>query len=92
MIRVKVQKQAFKGLSPYLPEGLAPCPAVIEPMLWMLYCEEAIINFNNYGGAVTFDLAISGEKKEMIVKKGRRQRIQSYHKVFRKSLSTLKIQ
>ena len=32
----------------------------------MLYCEKAIINCDNYGGAITFDIAISGEKKETI--------------------------
>jgi len=38
----------------------------------MLYCEKAIINCHNYGGAITFDIAISGEKKETIAEKGRR--------------------
>ena len=32
--------------------------------LWMLYCEKAIINCDNYGGAITFDIAISGEKED----------------------------
>ena len=31
---------------------------------WILYCEEAIINCDNYGGDIIFDLAISGENKE----------------------------
>ena len=35
----------------------------------MLYCEKAIINCDNYGGAITFDIAISGEKKETIAEK-----------------------
>ena len=39
--------------------------------------DEAKINCDNYGGAITFDLAISGEKKETIAKTGRRQRSQS---------------
>jgi len=30
----------------------------------MRYCDEAIINCDNYGEAITFDLTISGEKKE----------------------------
>ena len=30
----------------------------------MRYCDEAIINCDNYGRAITFDLVISGEKKE----------------------------
>ena len=38
----------------------------------MRYCDEAIINCDNYGEAITFDLAISGEKKETIVEKGRK--------------------
>jgi len=33
-------------------------------MLWILYCEEAIINCDNFGEAMTFALAIPGEKKE----------------------------
>ena len=33
-------------------------------MPWMRYYDEAIIDCNNYGGDITFDLAISGEKKE----------------------------
>ena len=40
----------------------------------MRYCEEAIINYDSYGEAVTFELAISGENKETketIAKKGR---------------------
>ena len=47
-----------------LPEGLPSWLTVIELMLWMLYCDEAIINCDNYGGAITFDLAVSGERKE----------------------------
>ena len=47
-----------------LPEGLPSWLTVIELMLWMLYCEEAIINCDNCGGAITFDLAVSGERKE----------------------------
>ena len=38
-------------------------------------CDEAIIDCGNYGGAITFDLAIYGEKKEKketIAEKGRR--------------------
>ena len=35
-----------------------------ELMLWMRNCDEAIINCENYGGAITFDLAILGENKE----------------------------
>ena len=49
-------------------------------MLWMGYGEEAIINCDNYGGDITFDFAIFGEKKEKketIAEKGRRQRVQS---------------
>ena len=60
-----------RTLSP-LPEGLPSWPVVIKLMLWMLYCEEAIINCDNYGGAITFDLAISGEKKETIAEKRRK--------------------
>ena len=60
-----------RTLSP-LPDGLPSWPVVIELMLWMLYCEEAIINCDNYGGAIAFDLAISGEKKETIAEKRRR--------------------
>ena len=68
-------------------------PAVIELMLWMRYCDDAIINCDNYGGDITFDFAISGEKKEkkeMKDKKGRRQRV--YYEVVHKSLCTQKIQ
>ena len=38
----------------------------------MRYCDEAIINCDNYGETITFDLAISGEKKETMVEKGRK--------------------
>ena len=47
-------------------------------MLWIRYCEEAIINRDNHGEAMTFALAISGEKKEKqktIAEKGRKERI-----------------
>jgi len=40
----------------------------------MINCEEAMINCDN-NEAMTFELAISGEEKEMIAKKGRRKRI-----------------
>ena len=49
-------------------------------MLWMRYCDKAVINRDNYGEVITFDLAIYGEKEEseeMIDEKGRRQRVQS---------------
>ena len=58
-----------------LPEGLPSWLAVIELMRWMRYCDEAKINCDNYGAAITFDLAIFGEKKEKketIAEKGRR--------------------
>ena len=35
----------------------------------MLYCEKAIVNCYNYGGAITLDIAISREKKETIAEK-----------------------
>ena len=56
-----------------VPEGfslVASCDSTYQ--LWMLYCEKAIINCDNYGGAITFDIAISGEKKETIAEKRRR--------------------
>ena len=34
----------------------------MDVILW--YCDEALINCDNYGGAITFDLAILGENKE----------------------------
>ena len=40
----------------------------MDAILW-----EAIINCNNYNGAITFDLALSGEKKETIAGKRRSQ-------------------
>ena len=49
---------------------------MIELMLWIIYCEEAINNYDNYGRAITFDLTISEEKKETIAEKERRQRVQ----------------
>ena len=60
-----------------LPEGLPSWLAVING------CDnsdKAIIDCDNYGGAITFHLAISGEKKkkkETIAEKTRRQRVQS---------------
>ena len=60
-----------RTLSP-LPEGLPSWPVVIELMLWVLYCDEAIINCDNYGGAITFDLAISGEEERDDSRKDRR--------------------
>ena len=47
-----------------MPEGLTSWPAVIELMLWMRYCDDAIINCDNYGGDITFDFAISREERE----------------------------
>ena len=61
----------------------------------MRYYDEAIVNSDNYGHAITFDLAVSREekeKKETINEKRRRQRIQRYYEVFCKSLLTEKIQ
>ena len=56
---------------------------------WMRHYDEAIINCGNYGEAITFDLATSGEKKEKkkaIAEKRRRQRSQRYYEVHCKSL------
>ena len=39
-----------------------------------MYYEEAVINCRNYVGAITFDLAISGEKKETIAKTAHSQK------------------
>ena len=61
----------------------------------MRYYDEAIINCGNYGDAITFDLVVSGEKKEKketINEKRRRQRSQRYYEVLCKSLLTEKIQ
>ena len=33
----------------------------------MLYCEKARINCDNYGGAITLDIVISGEKKKTMM-------------------------
>ena len=61
----------------------------------MRYYDEAIINCGNYGDAITFDPAVSGEKKEKketINEKRRRQRSQRYYEVLCESLLTEKIQ
>ena len=61
----------------------------------MRYCDEALINCDNYGAAITFDLATSEEKKEKkkaIAETRRRQRSQRYYEVPCKSVFTQKIQ
>ena len=60
-----------------MPKGLPLWPAVINGCD---NCDEAIIDCDNYGGAITFDLTIFGEKKEKEetkAEKGRRYRVQS---------------
>ena len=56
----------------------------------MLYCEEAVINCDNYGEVITFDLAISGEKNETIAEKRRDKEVRGHYEVFCKSLSAQK--
>ena len=55
-----------------MPEGLPSWLAVIDGCD---NCDEAIIDYDNYGGDITFDLAIyreKKEKKETIAEKGKR--------------------
>ena len=78
-----------------MPEGLSSWPAVIEHMLWMRYCDEALVNCDNYGGDITFDLVISGEKKEkkrLQLKREEDKEFRVHYEVFRKSLCTQRIQ
>jgi len=62
-------------------------------MLWILHCDEAIINRDNYGEVMTFALPISGEKKqkkETIAEKGRDKLFRVYYEALCKNLCTQK--